>query len=70
MHFAAYTVVPESVSDPLKYYGNNTANSRTLLERATHHGVKHVVFSSTAAVYGIPSENKASEATPTNPINA
>ncbi len=69
MHFAAHTVVPESVSDPLKYYGNNTASSRTLLERAHVHGVKHVVFSSTAAVYGIPSEGAASEATPTRPIN-
>jgi UDP-glucose 4-epimerase len=69
MHFAAHTVVPESVSDPLKYYGNNTASSRTLLERAHAHGVKHVVFSSTAAVYGIPPEGKASEGTPTKPIN-
>ena len=69
MHFAAHTIVPESVADPLKYYGNNTANSRTLLERAHAHGVKHVVFSSTAAVYGIPPEGKASEATATRPIN-
>ena len=49
MHFAAHTVVPESVSDPLKYYGNNTASSRTLLEIAAQHGVRNVVFSSTAA---------------------
>jgi UDP-glucose 4-epimerase len=69
MHFAAHTVVPESVADPLKYYRNNTSNSRTLLERAHVHGVKHVVFSSTAAVYGIPPDGKASEATPTRPIN-
>ena len=69
MHFAAHTIVPESVADPLKYYGNNTASSRTLLERAHHYGVKHVVFSSTAAVYGIPPDGKASEATPTRPIN-
>jgi UDP-glucose 4-epimerase len=69
MHFAAHTIVPESVADPLKYYGNNTASSRTLLERANAHGVKHVVFSSTAAVYGIPPDGKASEATPTRPIN-
>ena len=69
MHFAAHTVVPESVADPLKYYGNNTASSRTLLERATKHGVRHIVFSSTAAVYGIPADGKASEATPTRPIN-
>lgn len=69
MHFAAHTVVPESVADPLKYYGNNTASSRTLLERAHAHGVKHVVFSSTAAVYGVPKDAKASETTPTRPIN-
>jgi UDP-glucose 4-epimerase len=69
MHFAAHTIVPESVADPLKYYGNNTASSRTLLERANAHGVKHVVFSSTAAVYGIPADGKASERTPTRPIN-
>jgi UDP-glucose 4-epimerase len=69
MHFAAHTVVPESVSDPLKYYGNNTANSRTLLEACRNHGVKYVVFSSTAAVYGIPSGGRASEDSPTDPIN-
>jgi len=69
MHFAAHTVVPESVADPLKYYGNNTASSRTLLERAHAHDVKHVVFSSTAAVYGVPKDGKASESTPTRPIN-
>ncbi|MGI9271299.1 MAG: UDP-glucose 4-epimerase GalE [Woeseiaceae bacterium] len=69
MHFAAHTIVPESVADPLKYYGNNTASSRTLLERAHAHGVKHVVFSSTAAVYGVPKDAKCSESTPTRPIN-
>ncbi len=69
MHFAAHTVVPESVSNPLKYYANNTASSRTLLEAATKHGVKNVVFSSTAAVYGIPEGGKASEETATQPIN-
>ncbi|MCH7822402.1 MAG: UDP-glucose 4-epimerase GalE [Proteobacteria bacterium] len=69
MHFAAHTIVPESVSNPLKYYRNNTANSRTLLERATEHGVKYIVFSSTAAVYGIPPDGHASETTPTSPIN-
>jgi UDP-glucose 4-epimerase len=69
MHFAAHTIVPESVSDPLKYYRNNTANSRTLLEAANNHGVKHVVFSSTAAVYGVLADGKASEETATNPIN-
>ena len=69
MHFAAHTIVPESVADPLKYYANNTASSRTLLEAAHRHGVRHVVFSSTAAVYGIPPGGKAAEDSPTAPIN-
>ena len=69
MHFAAHTIVPESVADPLKYYGNNTANSRTLLEACQQHGVRHFIFSSTAAVYGIPEGGKAAEDTPTSPIN-
>ena len=69
MHFAAHTIVPESVADPLKYYRNNTASSRTLLEACQKHGVKHVVFSSTAAVYGIPAGGHASEDSPTDPIN-
>jgi UDP-glucose 4-epimerase len=69
MHFAAHTIVPESVADPLKYYRNNTASSRTLLEACQQHGVKHFVFSSTAAVYGIPPDGKAAETSPTNPIN-
>ena len=69
MHFAAHTIVPESVADPLKYYGNNTASSRTLLEACAKNDVKHFVFSSTAAVYGIPPDGKASEATATKPIN-
>jgi UDP-glucose 4-epimerase len=69
MHFAAHTIVPESVADPLKYYRNNTANSRTLLDCAARHGVKHFVFSSTAAVYGIPDSGRASEDSPTQPIN-
>jgi UDP-glucose 4-epimerase len=70
MHFAAHTVVPESVSNPLKYYGNNTCGSRTLLEHSLRAKVKHFVFSSTAAVYGIPRDGEASEDTPTAPINA
>ena len=69
MHFAAHTIVPESVADPLKYYRNNTASSRTLLECAANHKVKHIVFSSTAAVYGIPPGGRASEESPTQPIN-
>ncbi len=69
MHFAAHTIVPESVADPLKYYRNNTASSRTLLEAAAKHGVRNIVFSSTAAVYGIPDGGLASEDSPTQPIN-
>ncbi len=52
IHFAGSIVVPESVADPLKYYGNNTATSRSLIEAAVKGGVKHFIFSSTAAVYG------------------
>jgi UDP-glucose 4-epimerase len=70
MHFAAHTIVPESVSNPLKYYGNNTCATRNLLQCCAEAGVKHFVFSSTAAVYGIPSEDSAAETTPTAPINA
>ncbi|MEM8798452.1 MAG: UDP-glucose 4-epimerase GalE [Pseudomonadota bacterium] len=69
MHFAGSVVVPESVSDPLKYYGNNTANTRLLIDRAVAHKVPHFIFSSTAAVYGIPEGTVATEATPTLPIN-
>ena len=69
IHFAAHVIVPESVSNPLKYYGNNTCSTRALLEAATHANVKHFVFSSTAAVYGMPSAGVASEETPTAPIN-
>lgn len=52
VHFAGSIVVPESVADPLKYYANNTATSRNLLEAAVKAGVKHFIFSSTSAVYG------------------
>jgi UDP-glucose 4-epimerase len=52
IHFAGSIVVPESVADPLKYYANNTATSRNLIEAAVKGGVKHFIFSSTAAVYG------------------
>jgi UDP-glucose 4-epimerase len=69
LHFAAHIVVPESVSNPLKYYRNNTANTRTLLECCVNAGVKHFIFSSTAAVYGIPEGGVAAEDTPTAPIN-
>lgn len=70
LHFAAHTIVPESVSNPLKYYGNNTCNSRSLLECCSTHGVKNFIFSSTAAVYGALEEGIATEETPTAPINA
>ncbi len=69
MHFAAHTIVPESVSNPLKYYGNNTCCTRNLLECCSDAGVKHFIFSSTAAVYGIPETDMTSEETPTAPIN-
>jgi UDP-glucose 4-epimerase len=52
IHFAGSIIVPESVADPLMYYKNNTANSRDLIEDAVRHGVRHFIFSSTAAVYG------------------
>ncbi|MCG5534447.1 UDP-glucose 4-epimerase GalE [Ectothiorhodospira mobilis] len=69
MHFAARTVVPESVSDPLGYYHNNTCGTRSLLQCCAQAGVKHLVFSSTAAVYGIPEDGLAREDGPTDPIN-
>ncbi len=69
MHFAACTVVPESVRDPLKYYGNNTCATRSLLQCCLEGEVRHFVFSSTAAVYGIPAAGVAAEDTPTSPIN-
>ncbi len=70
MHFAAHTIVPESVSNPLKYYGNNSCNTRNLLQCCQENNIKHFVFSSTAAVYGIPTTDTADESTPTTPINA
>jgi UDP-glucose 4-epimerase len=69
IHFAAHTIVPESVSNPLKYYWNNTCSTRNLLEQCQLHGVKNFIFSSTAAVYGIPESGHAKEDTPTSPIN-
>ncbi|MDP6436366.1 MAG: UDP-glucose 4-epimerase GalE [Gammaproteobacteria bacterium] len=69
MHFAAHTIVPESVENPLKYYGNNTCSSRNLLECASRAGIKHFIFSSTAAVYGIPESGQADEDSVTAPIN-
>ena len=69
IHFAAHTIVPESVADPLKYYRNNTCATRNLLECCIEAGVKHFVFSSTAAVYGTPESDQCWEDTPTQPIN-
>ena len=69
MHFAANTIVPESVRDPLKYYGNNTCATRSLLEACLQQGVRQLVFSSTAAVYGIPADGMADEDAVPAPIN-
>ncbi len=69
MHFAGSIVVPESVSDPLKYYRNNTGNSRNLIEAAVTAGVRHIIFSSTATVYGAPDHPGLKETDPTQPIN-
>lgn len=69
VHFAGSIIVPESVEQPLKYYKNNTANTRTLLECAVKAGVSHFLFSSTAATYGIPQSVPISEDAPTAPIN-
>jgi len=69
IHFAASTVVPESVSAPLAYYRNNTANSRALIETAITSGVKHFIFSSTAAVYGNPEHVPVAEDAPTMPMS-
>ena len=69
MHFAGSVVVPESVSDPLKYYRNNTAATRSLLESAVAAGVPHFIFSSTAATYGTPEKVPVAEGDPTVPIN-
>lgn len=69
MHFAGSVVVPESVSDPLKYYGNNTAKTRALLEAVVAAKVPHFIFSSTAATYGSPDVSLVTEDTPQRPIN-
>jgi UDP-glucose 4-epimerase len=69
MHFAGSVVVPESVENPLKYYNNNTAKSRSLIESAVTGGVRHMIFSSTAATYGIPESSPVREDMATVPIN-
>jgi UDP-glucose 4-epimerase len=67
IHFAASIVVPDSVTDPLSYYRNNTVNSRALIEAAVRGGVKHMIFSSTAAVYGTPERMPIAESDRMNP---
>ena len=70
MHFAAHSIVPESMKYPLKYYENNVAKTIRLLQAMAHHGIKYFIFSSSAAVYGEPSEVPIKEAhacQPTNP---
>ncbi|MCC6775455.1 MAG: UDP-glucose 4-epimerase GalE [Hyphomicrobiales bacterium] len=69
IHFAASIVVPDSVRDPLGYYRNNTANSRALIETAISGGVRHFIFSSTAAVYGNPERVPVREDDPLVPIS-
>jgi UDP-glucose 4-epimerase len=69
IHFAGSIVVPESVVDPLKYYLNNTARSRTLIERCVKGGVRHFIFSSTAAVYGMPGRSPVGENEPLAPMS-
>jgi len=69
LHFAAAIVAPESVTDPLKYYGNNTRNTLNLLQACVATGVERFIFSSTAAVYGMPDNGQAAEDSPTVPIN-
>ncbi len=69
MHFAGSIIVPESVENPLKYYDNNTAKSRTLIECALEGGVRHMIFSSTATVYGEPEVKPLTEDDPLQPVN-
>lgn len=69
IHFAGSIVVPESVENPTLYYKNNTDNSLKLIRACLKHQVKKFIFSSTAAVYGLPAGGSASEETPTEPIN-
>ena len=69
MHFAGSIIVPESVEHPLKYYDNNTAKSRTLIENALQQGIDHILFSSTATVYGEPEVKPLTEEDPLTPVN-
>lgn len=69
VHFAAFSIVPESMSKPLKYFDNNTGGMITLLEAMHDHDIKYIVFSSTAATYGVPEHMPIKETDPQNPIN-
>jgi len=69
LHFAGSLIVPESVSNPLKYYDNNTARSRALVETAVAAGVPHFIFSSTATVYGETEVRPLDEGDPVQPVN-
>lgn len=69
VHMAASVVVEESVANPLRYYSNNTVNTRTLIEAAVRAGISHFIFSSTAAVYGNPAQVPVTEHMPTQPIS-
>ena len=69
VHFAAFSIVPESMSKPLKYFDNNTGGMITLLEAMRDHNIKYIVFSSTAATYGVPEHIPIKETDPQNPIN-
>ena len=69
VHFAAFSIVPESMSEPLKYFDNNTSGMVTLLEAMRDFGVKYIVFSSTAATYGTPEHMPIKETDPQKPIN-
>ena len=69
LHFAGSTIVPESVEKPLMYYENNTVKSCNLMEASVECGVNHFIFSSSAAVYGIPETGRVTLETPTEPVN-
>ena len=69
IHFAGSIVVPDSITNPLGYYHNNTVNTRALLEQAVKHNVSHFIFSSTAAVYGTPQANPIYEDAALSPIS-
>jgi UDP-glucose 4-epimerase len=69
LHFAASIVAPESVTNPIKFYANNTRNTLNLLAACARFGVERFIFSSTAAVYGMPADGVASEESPLAPIN-